>query len=143
MRIPTLVRALACCAALAGLAGTSPCAAATGSWSPHSTAAAGFTWTRAGWIRIASARAEIAPAAPVRQRATPPSARARSPQSSNQCFSESRPDRHSPSRDRVQLARAALARLRTTAAPDRRARFAILSALAGIFHEAHAPPSRS
>jgi hypothetical protein len=91
-------------------------------------------------MRIERARAEIAPAAPARRHAAPPYAAVPSAPPADRYFSETRPDRPSSSRDHVSLARTAVARLRTTALPDRRARTAVLAALAGIFHEAHAPP---
>lgn len=142
MRIPTLTRALLWSSIMLGLLGVSPAQAVTAGWSPRSSEIPGHVWTRAGWIRT-GAHAEIVPAKPVHHRAVPPSATAHTPTSSNRYLSEAQPQRQTSSRDRVQIARAVVARLRTTAIPDRRARTAALAALAGIFYEAHAPPSLS
>ena len=142
MRNPTLTRTLLLASFVLGCLGASPSDAATGAWSPRSSAVPGYVWTRAGWIRT-RAHAEIVPAKPERRRATPPTATTYSSTATNRYFSEARPERPTPSRDRVQIARTVLARLRTNAVPDRRARTAALAALAAVFHEAHAPPSLS
>jgi hypothetical protein len=118
------------------LASAHPSAAATGSWSPRSSA----LWTRAGVVRV---HAEIAPAAPVKPRPAPPFATGSRTSWAAQSLGAQRSDRRPPSSDRAHLSKAAAARLRTTALPDRRARAATLAALAGIFYEAHAPPSLS
>lgn len=143
MRLPTLMRALLSASVLLVVAFVSPCTAATGSWSPRSSQIAGHVWTRAGWIRVDHAHTEIAPTTPVRHHSVPPYATAKTSYGLNHFVSDQRPERHTPSRDRGQLASTVLARLRTSALPDRRARSAALAARAGIFHEAHAPPSFS
>jgi hypothetical protein len=118
----------------------SPSLAATGSWSPRSSGPAPV-WTRAGLVRI---RTEIAPARPVKHH--PGSRKAIANHafwSAGHLLSDQRPDRRSPTSDGAHLSRASIARLRPSALPDRRARTAVLSALAGIFYDAHAPPSLS
>jgi len=142
MRPSALISAICFSGVMLGLA-ADPCTGATAAWSPRSSGRAGELWTRAGLIRINSGRTELAPAAPVKHHPAPPSATARQTASANHFFSDQRPQRQSPSRDRAQLARSVLARLRTSAMPDRRARTATIAALAGIFYEAHAPPSLS
>lgn len=142
MRIPTLTRALLWSSIVLGLWGAQPCLAATAAWSPRSSAIPGHVWTRAGWIRTGK-HVEIAPTKSVHHRAAPPYATSRASTANNRYLSEAQPQRQTPSRDRVQIARSLLARLRTTAVPDRRARTAALAALAAIFYEAHAPPSLS
>ncbi len=142
MRIPTLTRSVVLASLALGILGVGPCHAATGSWSPRSSEIPGHVWTRAGWIRTGT-HAEIAPTKREHRHAAPPYASLPASPSFNRYVSDARPERQTPSRDRIQVARTVLARLRTTAAPDRRARTAALAALAAIFHEAHAPPSLS
>jgi hypothetical protein len=141
MRIPTLIRAALACCVLLGTAGVNPCGAVTASWSPHSSGVPGHVWTRAGWIAIAHPRSELVPAKPRRRHSTPPYATNGRSAVANHCFGDQRTEHKSPSPDRAQASRTSLARLGTTAMPDRRARTAALAALAGIFHEAHAPPA--
>ena len=143
MRIPTLMRALSVSGLVVGLACAHTCEAASAAWSPRSGGVPGHVWTRAGWIAIARPHTELVPAQPPRRHAAPPLAATARASAVGHCFSGQQTDQKSPSRDRAQLSRTLLARLGTTAMPDRRARSAALAALAGIFHEAHAPPSLS
>jgi hypothetical protein len=143
MRPAALISAICFSGVIFGLA-ADPCTGATAAWSPRSAGYdGGRVWTRAGLIRISSGRTELTPAAPVKRHALPPTASNQQTTIASHFFSDLRPDRQSPSRDRVQLARTVLARLRTGAMPDRRARTATIAALAGIFYDAHAPPSLS
>ena len=140
MRIPTVMRTTLWSSIVLALLGVTTCHAATASWSPRSSNVQGHVWTRAGWIRT-GAHAEIAPANTEHRRPAPPSASASAVSTTNRCLSEARSEHQTQSRDRVQVARTVLARFRTSAIADRRARSAALAALAGVFHEAHAPPS--
>ena len=129
-------------AVVLGLAIAGPAAAATGPWSWRSSAPA-MIWTRAGVVRVGRTT-EIARARDARPRRRPaPFAHATRPSGTCSIGLDQRPDRRSPSSSRAAVSRAASARLRTTATPDRRANSAILAALAGVFYDAHAPPSRT
>ena len=143
MRPSALIFAIGFSGVIFGLV-AAPCTGATAAWSPRSAGHdAGKLWTRAGLIRVSSGRTELAPAAPAKRHALPPSAAGQQTAAASHFVNDLRPARHSPSRDRAQLARTVLARLRTSAMPDRRARTATIAALAGIFYDAHAPPALS
>jgi hypothetical protein len=118
-----------------------PAAAATGSWSPRAGVQPVHLWTRARLTHVQSPRAEIAPTRPASQRPAPPCAANNRPYLSRHFFSAQQPARRPPSSERTYSDRTLLARPRTSGLPDRRAHSAALAALAGIFHEAHAPPS--
>jgi hypothetical protein len=122
-----------------GLAIASTGEAATGSWSPRSSPQAAHLWTRAGLIRTSKATSEIA-SAKQRRTATPPVATAARMSLASRLTVDQQQDRRAPSSARDVGAGSSTAHLRTSSAPDRRARSAHLAALAGIFHEAHAPP---
>jgi hypothetical protein len=136
MRPRALISAIGVSGVILGLA-AAPCTGATTVPAPLHDG--GSVWTRAGLIRISSGRTELAPAAPAKHPALPPPAAGQQTAAANHCFSDLRPARQAP-RDRARLARTVLARLRTSAMPDRRARTATIAALAGIFYDAHAPP---
>ena len=119
----------------------SAASAAAGAWSPRSSAPAAQLWTRAGLVRVRHAAGEITTAKVARpRREKPPVASAAIPTWSTRVASFQGPDRGPQSSLRAAPAQAAAARLRTSALPDSSARSANLALLAGVFHEAHAPP---
>ena len=134
--ITVLLLALAGLGALPSLA-----AAAASAWSPRSSSGATQVWTRAGLIRVANGKAEIATARVARpQRSKPPIAATEIPTFSTRVAGMQAPDRGPQSSVRAVASPVATARLRTSALPDSGALSANLALLAGVFHEAHAPP---
>ena len=123
--------------ALAAL-GALPTLASASADSPRSST---HVWTRAGLVRVASARTEIRTARVARpQRTKPPVATAAVPTWATRVAGLQAPERGPQSSVRAVAAPTATARLRTSALPDGGARSANLAVLAGVFHEAHAPP---
>jgi hypothetical protein len=124
-----------------------PAAAATGSWSPRSSAHAGVVrsapargfWTRAGYVHEPGTTSEITPLQKHRKD-PPPNVAAAGPTLASRLTVGQQQERRSPSSARDERTHAAVAHLRTSSAPDRRARAAHLAMLAGVFYEAHAPP---
>ena len=140
MRRPPFIPALFLAAAALG-ALPSVASAAASAWSPRSSAEPTQVWTRAGLVRVASARSEFPAARAARPRRTKaPIAASAIPTSSTRVAGLRVPERGPQSSLRAVAAPAATARLRTSALPDSGARAANLALLAGVFHEAHAPP---
>ena len=143
---PTITRALLATACVLALAAPHAAEAATGASSRRAAAPAvrvltphAGCWTRAGLIGSARPASEIASAKKHRED-PPPAATATHSTLAARVTVGQQQDRRSPSSARATRDDSATAHLRTSSAPDRRARSAHLAMLAGIFYEAHAPP---
>lgn len=140
MKRPSFSRAILAASLALGLAAASPSAAATGSWSPRCSGPPAQLWMHPGAVRILRVGAEIAPITPERHHRDAPLATGARIVWSASFFIDQQPPRRSHSSERVQVTRSAATPLETTSLSYPRARAADLAALAGIFHEAHAPP---
>ena len=128
----SITRGLLATGLVLGLAVASPSGAATGAWSPRSSPQPAELWTRAGLIRTSKTASEIVPAKTPHQ-APPASAASARMTLAGRINVEQRQDRRVPSSASGDLAGVSAAHLRTSSAPDRRARSAHLAMLAGIF----------
>jgi hypothetical protein len=122
------------------LVAVSPAVVRAGSWSPRSGDRPSTLGTHARLVHLRTSRTEIGHTAARPRRAAPPIATTGTNYLTRHSCNEQRPERRSPSSERALVDRRLLARLRTSALPDRRASTATLAALAGIFYDAHAPP---